>query len=152
MILYLATLISISAPLFAVIKLRHYEKATKFEKISHLFWQNSCFYSVASKQVGDFFLIFVAFSKKLNFMNKFCDFGAWVNTASQYFSWCVIKSSSRSKFNDSWDLTATIAHSYILTKLSGTSSSVSLLQLSFSKKSITICPSIIQLVDFDTFE
>ena len=50
------------------------------------------------------------------FMNKFCDFGALVNTASQYFSWCVIKSSSRSKFNDSWDLTATIAHSSILTK------------------------------------
>ena len=25
------------------------------KKISHLFWQNSCFYSVASKQVGDFF-------------------------------------------------------------------------------------------------
>ena len=37
------------------VKLRHYEKATKFEKISLLFWQNSCFYSVASKQVGDFF-------------------------------------------------------------------------------------------------
>ena len=36
------------------IKLRH-EKATKLEKISHLFWQNSCFYSVASKQVGYFF-------------------------------------------------------------------------------------------------
>ena len=38
-----------------VLKLRHYEKATKLEKISHLFWQNSCFYSVVSKQVGDFF-------------------------------------------------------------------------------------------------
>ena len=36
-------------------KLKHYEKATKFEKISHLFWQNSYFYSVPSKQVGDFF-------------------------------------------------------------------------------------------------
>ena len=40
---------------FYYLKLRHYEKATKFEKISHLFWQNSCFYSVASKQVGCFF-------------------------------------------------------------------------------------------------
>ena len=25
------------------------------EKISHLFWQNSCFYSVVAKQVGDIF-------------------------------------------------------------------------------------------------
>ena len=39
------------------LKLRHYEKATKFEKISHLFWHNSCFYSDVSKQVGDFFQI-----------------------------------------------------------------------------------------------
>ena len=38
-----------------VVKLRYYEKATKFEKISPLFWQKSCFYSVASKKVGDFF-------------------------------------------------------------------------------------------------
>ena len=38
----------------SVLKLRHLEKATKFEKISHLFWQNSCFYSVASKEVWDF--------------------------------------------------------------------------------------------------
>ena len=37
------------------LKLRHYEKASKLEKLSHLFWQNSFFYSVASKQVGDFF-------------------------------------------------------------------------------------------------
>jgi hypothetical protein len=37
------------------------------KKISHLLWQNSCFYSVSSKQVGDFFLIFVAFSEKLDF-------------------------------------------------------------------------------------
>jgi len=38
-----------------IIKLRYYEKATKFEKISHRFWQNSCFCPVASKQLGDFF-------------------------------------------------------------------------------------------------
>ena len=50
------------------VKFRHYEKATKFEKISHLIWQNSCFYSVASKQAGDFFQIFVAFSEKLDFI------------------------------------------------------------------------------------
>ena len=50
------------------VKLRHYEKASKFEKNSHLSWQNSCFYSVFSKQVGDFFQIFVAFSEKLKVM------------------------------------------------------------------------------------
>ena len=37
------------------IQLRHYEKATKFEKITHRFWQISWFYSVVSKHVGDFF-------------------------------------------------------------------------------------------------
>jgi hypothetical protein len=37
------------------VKLRHCEKATKLEKISHLLWQKICFYSEASKQVGDFF-------------------------------------------------------------------------------------------------
>ena len=44
-------------------KLRYYEKATKFENISHLFWQNSCFYSVTSKQVGDFFKFLWPFQK-----------------------------------------------------------------------------------------
>ena len=39
-----------SANITTHIKLRHYEKATKLEKISHLFWQNSCFYSVVSKE------------------------------------------------------------------------------------------------------
>ena len=59
------------------VKFRGYEKATKFEKISHLFWQNSCFYSEASKQLGDFFkflqpfqkswtLIFLFFCKQLS--------------------------------------------------------------------------------------
>ena len=45
------------------IKFRHYEKATKFEKIFHLFWHNSCFYSVTSKQVGDFFKFSWPFQK-----------------------------------------------------------------------------------------
>ena len=45
------------------VKFRYYEKATKFEKISHLFWQNSCFYSVASKQVGDIFKFLWPFQK-----------------------------------------------------------------------------------------
>ena len=40
--------------IFFTLKLRYYEKATKLEKISHLFWQNSYFYSVASKQEEDF--------------------------------------------------------------------------------------------------
>ena len=47
----------------ALIKSRHCEKATKFEKISHLFWRNSCFYPVASKKVGDFFQILWPFQK-----------------------------------------------------------------------------------------
>ena len=37
------------------LKLRHYEKATKLEKNSHQFSQNSCFCSVVSKQVGYYF-------------------------------------------------------------------------------------------------
>ena len=41
------------------------------KKISNLFWQNSYFYSVASKQVGDFFQIFVTFSEKLDFVQLF---------------------------------------------------------------------------------
>ena len=48
---------------YYLLKLRHYEKATKFEKISHHFWQNSCSYSVASKQVGDFFEFLWPFQK-----------------------------------------------------------------------------------------
>ena len=50
------------------VQLRHYEKVTKFEKISLVFWQNGFFYLVASKQLGDFFQISVAFSDKLNFI------------------------------------------------------------------------------------
>ena len=46
-----------------ILNLRRYEKATKFEKISHLFWQNGCFYSVASKQVGYFFNFVWPFQK-----------------------------------------------------------------------------------------
>ena len=48
-----------------VSKLRYYEKAKKFEKISNRFWHNSCFYSVASKQVGDFFKFLWPFQKSL---------------------------------------------------------------------------------------
>ena len=44
-------------------KLRHYEKATKFEKISYLFWQNCCFYSrVRNKHIGTL-IIFEVFSR-----------------------------------------------------------------------------------------
>ena len=49
--------------LYCVLKFRNYEKATNFEKISHLIWQNSFFYSVASKQVGDFFEFLWPFQK-----------------------------------------------------------------------------------------
>ena len=53
--------------LFAV-KVKTLWEGHKIWKKSHFKWQNSCFYSVASKQVGDIFQIFVAFSEKLNFM------------------------------------------------------------------------------------
>ena len=35
----------------------------KHEKASHLFWRNSCLYSVGSKQVGDFFKFLWPFQK-----------------------------------------------------------------------------------------
>ena len=55
-----------------LIELRYSEKATIFLKISHLFWQ---FLSNSnSKQVGDFFQIFVAFSENLDFMKTFLIF------------------------------------------------------------------------------
>ena len=50
-----------SMPIF--VKASFSEKATKFEKISHLFWQNSWFYSVVSKQVKDFFKFLWPFQK-----------------------------------------------------------------------------------------
>ena len=54
-----------------LIKLRQWEKPTKFEKISHLFWQNSCLYSVASEEVGDFFnsLLKPNYFKKLSYLH-----------------------------------------------------------------------------------
>ena len=55
------------------IKLRHYEKATKFEKITHLFWQNSCFYSAPSKQVGDFFKFLWTFQKSWTLIEMSCN-------------------------------------------------------------------------------
>ena len=48
----------------AIAKVQTLWEGHKFVNISHLFWQNSCFYSVASKEV---FQIFVPFSEKLNF-------------------------------------------------------------------------------------
>ena len=47
-----------------LLKLRHCEKATKFEKISHLFWHPLS----NVKTSGRSFQIFVAFSENLNFM------------------------------------------------------------------------------------
>ena len=44
-----------------LVKIRYYEKVTKFEKISHLFLL------ISVKTSGKFFQIFVAFSEKLNF-------------------------------------------------------------------------------------
>ena len=45
------------------LKLKHYEKVTKFEKISHLFWQNSSFPEVVSKKMGYFFKFLWPFQK-----------------------------------------------------------------------------------------
>ena len=47
-----------------LLKFRCYEKATRFEKISHLSWQNNCFQFSSFKKSGRFFFqIFVAFSE-----------------------------------------------------------------------------------------
>ena len=53
------------------VKFTYYVKATKFEKISHLFWQNSCVDSVASKQVGDFSKWLWPFQKSWTLMYVF---------------------------------------------------------------------------------
>jgi len=40
------------------------------KKISHLSWQNSCFYSVATKQVGDIFSNFCGLYRKAELYRK----------------------------------------------------------------------------------
>ena len=50
-----------------LLKLRHYEKATKFKKNLPPVLTKQLFYSVVSKQVGYFFQIFVPFSENLDF-------------------------------------------------------------------------------------
>ena len=57
------------SPNLTLLKLRHYEKASKFEKIYHLFWLNSCSYSVVSKRVGDFFKFLWPFQKNWTLSN-----------------------------------------------------------------------------------
>ena len=47
------------------------------KKISHLFWQNSRVYSVASKQVGDFFKFLWSFQKSWTLMKIFQIIGKW---------------------------------------------------------------------------
>ena len=51
------------------LKFRYYEKAKKFEKISHLV-DKTGFLLGSVKTSGRFFQIFVAFSEKLNFNEK----------------------------------------------------------------------------------
>ena len=70
------------------LKLRDYEKPTKFEKNLPLVLTNSCFYSVASKQVGDFFQVFMAFPEILNFNddNQFDKYVLAVFFSDFYFS------------------------------------------------------------------
>ena len=48
------------------IKFRLHEKTTKFEKVSHLFWQNSCFTQYRQNK-WEIFQMFVTFSEKLDF-------------------------------------------------------------------------------------
>ena len=50
-----------------LVKFIHSEKTTKRKKSPICFDKTAVFFSIASKQVGDFFKNFVAFSEKLNF-------------------------------------------------------------------------------------
>ena len=56
------------------------------KKISHLFWENSCCYSVASKQVGDFFK-FLLPSKNLLCMRTPLSTRPIVHPRSEINSW-----------------------------------------------------------------
>ena len=51
----------------AILKLRHYEKVTKFEKNLPLVLTKQLFLLSSVKTSGRFFQIFVAFSEKLDF-------------------------------------------------------------------------------------
>jgi hypothetical protein len=61
-----------------MLELRHYEKTTKFEKITNIFWQNSCFHSVVSKQVGDFFKFLLPFQKSWTLQNLIQRKAGWI--------------------------------------------------------------------------
>ena len=54
----------------ATVKLRHYEKATKFEKNLPSVLTKQLFLLSSVKTSGSLFQIFVAVSEKLNFMHK----------------------------------------------------------------------------------
>ena len=72
------------------LKLRYYKKDAKFEKISYRFWQNSCFYSVVSKQAGYFFQIFVAFSENWTLKKMSQSWYVWwINDWVNRFIWKV---------------------------------------------------------------
>ena len=62
----------ISTSELSLVKVEILWEGHNFGKNLPLVWQNSRFNSVASKQVGDFFQIFVAFSEKLNFSIGAC--------------------------------------------------------------------------------
>ena len=62
------------------LKLRHYEKAKKFEKkVSHVIvLTKHCFYSVSSKQVGDFFKFLWPSKKSSTLINVAINFYAQI--------------------------------------------------------------------------
>ena len=58
--------------LMHTVKVKTLWEGHKFKKISSLFWQNSCFHSIVSKQVLDFSKFFLDFSENLDFKEWFC--------------------------------------------------------------------------------
>ena len=65
-------------------KFIHYEKSIKFEKISHFFLQDSCFYSVESKQVGNFFKFLWPFQKSWTFCRSLFSYSSWCLITCKY--------------------------------------------------------------------
>ena len=62
----ISTIASQTKQFLSSVKFKHFEKAKKFQKISHFFWN---FLVVVSNLNERFFQIFVAFSQYLNFRN-----------------------------------------------------------------------------------
>jgi hypothetical protein len=68
-----------------LLKFRHYEKATKFEKNLLPVLSKQLFLLSSVKQVGDFFQIFVTFSEKLDFIKVWLRaIGSFVDTGTDF--------------------------------------------------------------------